>query len=205
MRARMSLLSAEIRCELREVVLRDKPAEMIAITTKATVPVMQLPDGTVIDESLDIMRWALKQNDPEHWLAPDSAPLDNAIALIDQTEVQFKPNLDRYKYPDRYPGTDPEAHRTAACEFLALLEARLNAAPCLFGDSACIADMAIFPFIRQFANTDNSWFDATPFTQTQKWLTGLISGSHFVNAMKKYAQWRSGDKAVVFPLEGKRF
>ena len=145
------------------------------------------------------MRWALAGNDPEAWLAPEQGSLDQAIELIERTESEFKPNLDRYKYPDRYPGADAESHRRAGGEFLALLEARLSAAPFLFGNRSCIADMAIFPFVRLFANTDNDWFDRSPFTHTRAWLAGLVTGRHFVTAMKKYAQWRSGDAAVRFP------
>lgn len=199
MRARMGILSAGIRCELREVVLRDKPPQMIEISPKATVPVLQLADGTVIDESLDVMRWALAQNDPDGWLNPASESLDDAIALIEQTESQFKPHLDRYKYPDRYTDCDAETHRAAGGEFLATLEERLTRTAYLFGADACIADMAIFPFVRQFANTDNDWFDDSPYRKTRAWLEGLIAGRYFTAAMKKYHQWHSGDEIVMFP------
>jgi len=199
MRARMSIVSADIRCELREVVLRDKPVEMVAVSPKATVPVLQLPDGTVIDESFDVMQWALTQRDPENWLNPDRGSLDEATALIEQTEMQFKPHLDRYKYPDRCVGVNAADHRAEACRFIALLEARLEAMPHLLGRLACIADMAIFPFIRQFANTDSDWFAASPYRNTQAWLTKLTRGRHFGLAMKKYPQWQSGDEAVFFP------
>ena len=199
MRARMSIVSAGIRCELREVVLRDKPAELIAISPKATVPVLQLSDGTIIDESLDVMRWALARSDPEAWLSPASAGLDEAIAVIEATETQFKHHLDRYKYPDRYDDADPLEHRAAACDFIETLEERLAATPLLFGERACIADMAIFPFIRQFANTDSDWFAASPYRRTRAWLSRLVDGEHFLAAMKKYPQWHSGDEAVYFP------
>lgn len=199
MRARMSLVSAGIRCELREVILREKPAEMIAISPKATVPVLQLPDGTVIDESFDIMRWALAQSDPEDWLNPESSSPDEAFTLIDQTETQFKPSLDRYKYPDRYTGVNAEEHRASGSKFIALLEQRLSVMPYLFGKQACIADMAIFPFVRQFANTDRDWFEASPYRHTQAWLAKLTGGTHFGIAMKKYPQWQSDNEAVFFP------
>lgn len=195
----MGIAIANIRCELREVVLRDKPAEMIAISPKATVPVLQLSDGTVIDESLDIMQWALAQNDPERWLDPESSSLDEALALIEKTETQFKPHLDRYKYPDRYAGTNAAEQRTLACNFLALLEARLEVTPYLFGNRICIADIAIFPFVRQFANTDSDWFGESPFRLTQTWLGELTTAPIFGIAMKKYPQWKSGSEAVFFP------
>jgi len=199
MRARMSFVSADIRCELREVVLRDKPAEMIAISPKATVPVLQLPDGTVIDESFDIMQWALTQRDPENWLNPDCGSLDEATALIEQTETQFKPHLDRCKYPDRFADVSAADHCVAACHFIAQLEDRLEMMPHLLGRHACIADMAIFPFVRQFANTDSDWFAASPYRRTQAWLARLTQGTHFARAMKKYPQWQDGDEVVLFP------
>jgi glutathione S-transferase len=195
----MSIASADIRCELREVVLRDKPAEMIAISPKATVPVLQVADATVIDESFDIMKWALAQRDPEDWLNPENGSLDEAYALIESTETQFKPSLDRYKYPDRYTGVSAAEYRTTGCDFIALLEERLKEMPHLFGRQACIADMAIFPFVRQFANTDRDWFEASPYRHTQAWLKKLTAGSLFDIAMKKYSQWRSGQEAVFFP------
>jgi glutathione S-transferase len=199
MRARMSIASAGIRCELREVVLREKPADMIAISPKATVPVLQLPEGQVIDESFDIMRWALAQRDPENWLNPASASADEAFALIEQTETQFKPHLDRYKYSDRYTNASAAEHRAAGSHFLTLLEERLAVMPYLFGKQACIADMAIFPFVRQFANTDSDWFVSSPYQHTRAWLTKLSGAAHFSIAMKKYPQWKSGSEAVFFP------
>jgi len=195
----MSIVSAGIRCELREVVLREKPAAMIAISPKATVPVLQLAEGTVIDESFDIMHWALAQRDPENWLNPESSSPGEAFALIEQTETQFKPHLDRYKYSDRYTGASAAEHRAAGSHFVTLLEERLAAMPYLFGKQACIADMAIFPFVRQFANTDRDWFDASPYRHTQAWLATLIGGTHFGIAMKNYPQWQSGNEAVFFP------
>ena len=199
MRVRMSIVSAGIRCELREVVLREKPAAMIAISPKATVPVLQLAEGTVIDESFDIMHWALAQHDPEDWLNPASASPDEAFALVEQTEMQFKPHLDGYKYPDRYTSASAAEHRAAGSNFVTLLEERLAVMPYLFGKQACIADMAIFPFVRQFANTDRDWFGASPYRHTPAWLTKLSGGTHFGLAMKKYPQWQSGNEVVVFP------
>lgn len=195
----MSILSAGLRCELREVVLREKPAAMIAISPKATVPVLQLAEGIVIDESLDIMRWALTQHDPEGWLNPASASPDEAFALVEQTEIQFKPHLDRYKYSDRYPGESAAEHRAACDHFITLLEERLAVMPYLFGKQACIADMAIFPFVRQFANADRDGFEASSYRHTQAWLAKLSGGTHFDIAMKKYPQWKSGNEVVFFP------
>jgi glutathione S-transferase len=199
MRARMGIASAGIRCELREVVLRDKPDAMIAISPKGTVPVLLLPDGTVIDESLDIMRWALDRNDPENWLSPDGASAAETVSLIEQAEDEFKPHLDRYKYPNRYDNAIAAEHRAEACRFVDLLEARLKRSRYLFSKQACIADIAVFPFLRQFANTDKEWWEASPFPRTRKWLEGLIATPGFISAMKKYRQWREGDEPVLFP------
>jgi len=195
----MSIVSAGIRCELREVVLREKPVAMIAISPKATVPVLQLAEGTVIDESFEIMRWALAQRDPEDWLNPASTSPDEAFALVEHTETHFKPHLDRYKYPDRYTGARAAEHRAAGSNFVTLLEERLAVMPYLFGEQACIADMAIFPFVRQFANTDRDWFEASPYRHTRAWLAKLSGGTHFGIAMKKYPQWQSGNEVVFFP------
>lgn len=199
MRARMSLVSAGIRCELREVVLSEKPAEMIAISPKATVPVLQLPEGTVMDESFDIMRWALTQNDPDDWLSPASGSLEETFALIEGTETHFKPHLDRYKYPDRYASVNATENRDACGKFITLLEERLAVASYLFGKQACIADIAIFPFVRQFANTDSDWWDASPYRHTQAWLAKLTAATYFDTSMIKYPQWQRGSECVFFP------
>ena len=154
MRARLALAASGLACELREVVLRDKPTDLLEASPKGTVPVLVLPNGDVIDQSLDIMRWALRQHDPEQWLRPERDTPSAMEALIAQCDDEFKADLDRYKYPDRYPGADPLAHRQAGAAFLASLETRLSATACLFGSQASLADMAIAPFVRQFAHTD---------------------------------------------------
>ena len=199
MRARMSILSAGIRCELREVVLREKPAELIALSPKATVPILQLTEGTIIDESLNIMLWALENYDPENWLNPPNSSLTEALELVKKTETQLKPNLDRYKYPDRYTGANKIEHRGKCTKFIGILEEILSEMPYLFGKRACIADIAIFPFIRQFANTDRNWFDKLPYQHTQAWLTKFLNSAHFDIAMKKYTQWHAGNVVMFFP------
>ncbi|QUT05881.1 glutathione S-transferase [Sphingobium phenoxybenzoativorans] len=196
MRARMGLLASGIAVELREVVLRDKPAEMLAASPKGTVPVLVLPDGGVIDESLDIMRWALAQSDPLGWLARDDA------ALIARNDGPFKQHLDRYKYPGRH-GSDPAAHRAAGLAILSEMDARLAAGSKvgdrqLCGDVAGIADIATFPFIRQFAATDQAWFDAQPLPHLQRWLAGHIGSDLFARAMLRLPPWKAGDDMVVF-------
>lgn len=198
MRARIALLAAEIDVELREVVLRDKPQSMIDVSPKATVPVLVLPDGTVVDESLEIMVWALAENDPLEWLTPESGTLDDMLALISQNDGPFKHHLDRYKYPNRYEDVDPLEHRRDAEKILNRLDGRLAVGKYLFGSRPALADFAIAPFIRQFANTDKEAFDAMPFVHVQRWLDDFLASDLFERAMTKYDQWHEGDTPVIF-------
>ncbi|MHC8493938.1 glutathione S-transferase [Thalassospira sp. SM2505] len=198
MRARIALLAADIDVELREVVLRDKPQSMIDASPKATVPVLILPDGTVIDESLEIMVWALAENDPHDWLNPESGTLDDMLALISQNDGPFKYHLDRYKYFNRYEDADPAEHRRDAEKILNRLDGRLAVGKYLFGSRPALADFAIAPFIRQFANTDLEAFDAMPFVHLQRWLNDFLKSSFFECAMIKYDQWHEGDTPIIF-------
>ena len=159
MRARLSLQVAGVACRLREVVLRDKPAEMLASSPKGTVPVLRIDAGTVLEESREIMSWALIKRDPDHWLDVDR---QEAEALIDLCDGPFKQALDRYKYPNRYDLEDGIEHREKGAEFLVLLNERLASSDHLFGSRMRYPDAAIMPFIRQFANTDRAWFDIQP-------------------------------------------
>lgn len=198
----MGLRVAGQSCELREVVLRDKPKEMIEASPKATVPVLVLPDGEVIDESFDILMWALERNDPGSWLQTEEGTLDDMVRLIEQCEDEFKPHLDRYKYSNRYANADPQVHRGQAEVFLQVLEERLQDHPFLFGERRTLADVAIAPFIRQFANTDRDWFGACHYSQVRNWLEIFIESDTFASIMNKYPQWHPGDVPVTFPDEG---
>ena len=205
MRARLAIHASSAQVELREIVLRNKPAEMIEASPKATVPVLIDLDGRVIDESFDIMNWALDQNDPGAWLTPETGDMDETGALIQQIEGPFKGHLDRYKYANRYThengndGVDPVAERDAAMEILGEFEERLGSSPYLFGNRSSLADMATAPFIRQFANTDRSWFDAQKRPNLQRWLTEFLNSKIFLAIMQKYPPWKSGTKGVPFP------
>ena len=200
MRARLALAISGQHCALREVVLRDKPAEMVEISPKATVPVLHLPDGQVLEQSLDIMHWALARHDPEQWLTPESGTLAEMQALIVDCDGDFKQHLDRYKYAPRYgPETDPLDHRSAAETFLKQLNARLSQHAQLFGERPRFADFAIFPFIRQFANTDRVWFDAQPLPGLQRWLAGHLNSDLFQGVMIKVPRWSPGDVEPIFP------
>lgn len=189
MRARMALLVSGQPVEIREVVLRDKPAELIAASPKATVPVLVQANGEVIDQSLDIMRWALRRNDPEGWLDGDDQ------ALIAANDGPFKHHLDRYKYPDRHV-SDPHAHREAALLILSGLEERLTGRGNLCRDSRALTDMAIMPFVRQFAATDRSWFDAQPLPRLREWLARHETSPLFERVMVRLEPWQAGDVAV---------
>jgi len=197
MRARMGLVAAGLEVELREVILRDKPAEMIEASSKATVPVLVLPDGHIIDESLDIIEWALSQNAPSKLLCNSPAEQRDLIARLD---AEFKPHLDQYKYPNRYPDTPPADHRALAISWIEThLAPRLEQSPNLFGSAPALADIASFPFIRQFAHVDRDWFYATAPKPVCEWLLGHIESDRFKNIMSKYKQWQSGEPGVVFP------
>lgn len=196
MRARMALLVSETPVRLREVVLRDKPEEMIAASPKATVPVLVKEKGTVIDESLAIMHWALERADPCGWLENRDA----GAALIAEADGDFKDNLDRYKYPTRYDDVDPIEHRSAGLEFLMKLEEHIAENGQLLGNCPRLADHAIFPFVRQFANNDRNWFDVQPLPALNKWLAAHLGSGIFTTAMTKYPQWKIGDSEPLFAL-----
>jgi glutathione S-transferase len=183
MRARMALWAAQIQVELREVSLRQKPQHLLQISPKATVPVLQLVDGTVLEQSLDIMHWALRQNDVHGWLKGDMAIAD---ALIGVNDGEFKKALDHYKYPERYPEQSQLFYRQQGELFLQRLEALLVEHRFLLGDSASIADVAIFPFIRQFAAVDAQWFGQSAYPELREWLAGWVEGELFAGVMQKF-------------------
>jgi glutathione S-transferase len=195
MRARMALVISGTPVRVREVVLRDKPAAMLEASAKGTVPVLVLGDGTVIDESIDVMRWALAQNDPEGWLAPESD------GLIAEADGPFKSALDRYKYSNRYEdeAVVSEEQRALGLAFLKDWDARLAAAGGqFFGAQRTLADVALFPFVRQFANTDRDWFDGLELPALQTWLAGHLDSELFTGVMSKYPQWAPGaDEPVL--------
>lgn len=201
MRARMAIARAGVECRLREVVLRDKPAEMLDASPKGTVPVIVEPDGTVIEESLDVMAWALSKNDAGGWLTPDAGSRAEIDALVAECDGPFKRALDRYKYPNRYEdeGIVRDDQRALGLAFLEKLNTQLQGRQNLFGDRVSYADIAIFPFVRQFANTDRTWFDALTLPHLQTWLAQHLDSDLFKQIMPKYPQWKTGDAEPVFP------
>ena len=198
MRARLALKVSEQTCELREVVLSKKPAAMIDASPKGTVPVLCLPNGQVIDESLDVMQWALALHDPQHWLGRNDQHRDEMLTLISQCDGPFKHALDRYKYPNRYKACDPIEHRQAGSGFLQVLQSILSEQAYLAGDQPGLADMAIAPFVRQFAMTDRAWFDAQPWPQLLHWLELFLQSELFTQTMVKHPPWREGQSVVLF-------
>ena len=199
-RARMALACSGIRVELREVVLREMPAALLACSPKATVPVLLLPDGRVIDESRDIMEWSLAENDPQQWLpGAGEGVLEALNHLIGANDHSFKQHLDRYKYADRHPQHPASVYRAEAERFLQQLEWNLRQHGWLLGERMGLADVAIFPFVRQFALVDKTWFDRTPYPRLHAWLNHFLESALFLQVMKKYPQWRDGDTLTLFP------
>lgn len=182
MRARMALRYAGIEVEIREIALRDKPQHMLAVSPKGTVPVLVLDNGEVLDESLDIMAWALAQNDRDGWLTGN--PL--YPELIAENDGSFKRALDQYKYAIRFPEQPAETYRQQGEVFLARLEALLARHSYLLGEKITQADIAIFPFIRQFSMVDAEWFASSPYPRLRNWLTSLMASDLFISVMQKH-------------------
>jgi len=188
-RARLALQMSGLAVEHREIALKDKPAEMLRASPKGTVPVLVLTDGTVLEESLDIMRWALGRSDPQGWLGGDGADRNDAWALIARNDGEFKFHLDRYKYPHRYSLADGVVHRELARGFLETLQNRLALHSFLAGARFGLADAAIAPFVRQFAHTDAAWFAAQSWSHLAQWLQDFEASAAFAQVMEKHPVW----------------
>lgn len=199
MRARLAIAYSQQPVALREIVLKNKPQALLASSAKGTVPVLVLEDDNVIDESLDIMAWALEKSDPDGWLNTDLLAMLN---LIDENDFEFKKWLDRYKYADRFPEHSADYYRQQGEEFLFKLEHRLLASPYLFGQKISLADSAIFPFVRQFAAVDQTYFAKSPFPHLQRWLTDFSNSALFHSVMEKYPQWLESQQEIAFPESG---
>jgi len=206
MRARMALLYSSIDLELREVVLKHKPASMLAASPKGTVPVLLLPGSLlpgsllpgsllpgsqVLDQSRDIMHWALAIDDPQQWLNEEL--VESINQLIDYNDNQFKTHLDHYKYWERYPAESQQFYRGQGELFLIDLEQHLSRHRYLLAGKISMADIALFPFIRQFAFVDKVWFDQAPYPKLKIWLQEFLQSPLFLAAMKKRPPWQEGD------------
>lgn len=199
MRARLALHAGDVGVELREVTLKNKPIEMLLASPKGTVPVLVLPDGTVLEQSLDIMLWALARHDPQRWLPTSTAAMEQSMALIAQNDGDFKSNLDRYKYPSRFNLPDGQAHRTQGAQFLQTLDTQVNAQGFLHGSHFGLADAAIVPLVRQFAHTDPAWFAGQPWAALQQWLAAFEASTTFHRVMDKVPVWVPGQASLPFP------
>lgn len=185
MRARMALRYAEVAVDIVEVSLKAKPPEMLALSSKGTVPVLNV-EGRVIEESLDIMRWALAQNDPQDWLLKDDLQGQSAIAaLIEENDQVFKVHLNRYKYAERYPEQSMQTYRAEGELFLRKLDRLLQSRDYLLAQHPSLADVALMPFIRQFAHVDRAWFAQTPHRHLQAWLQRFLESNLFTSIMAK--------------------
>lgn len=199
MRARLALAASGNVCELREVVLAHKPAALLQASSKGTVPVLVLPNGVVLEQSLGIMLWALRRNDPYQWLPATAQGLETALQLIAQCDGDFKAQLDRYKYPNRYALPDGLVQRAQGAPFLHDLNARLGKHRHLLSAVFGLADAAVAPFVRQFAHTDPAWFAGQPWPALQQWLAAFEESSNYARVMVKFAAWTEGQSVQLFP------
>ena len=184
-RARMALRYCGVAVDIVEVSLKAKPADMLALSSKGTVPVLSV-DGEVIDESLAIMRWALAQNDPQDWLLNADPDGQARIAeLIELNDQVFKVHLNRYKYAERYPEQPMEVYRAEGEVYLRRLEALLEGRDYLLAEHPSLADVALMPFVRQFAHVDREWFAQTPHVRLQAWLQRFLVSDLFTRVMQK--------------------
>jgi len=189
----MALASARLPYEIREVSLKAKPAEMLLVSPKGTVPVLVLPDGQVLEESRDIMLYALAQHDPAQWLT-DWGPEQEA--LVARNDGPFKLHLDQYKYPQRSQ-VPLEQAREMGLEILMDLEGRLARHAFLARQTPSLVDICLFPFVRQFAAVDAAWFEQTPVTRLRNWLTYFVEGELFRKIMTKFPVWESGQEPIL--------
>jgi len=198
MRARLALVATGSMVELREVVLREKPDHMLAVSPKGTVPVLVLADGHVIEESRDIMNWALANNDPEGWNLFEDHELQLMQELVTENDGPFKAALDVYKYGSRDETIDTTRERAAGSEFIMKLDAMLDGQDYLFGNRLSFADAAILPFVRQFAHVDKDWFWSQGWLNAIAWLEAFLESERFKAIMLKYPQWKSREEGVIF-------
>ena len=192
----MAIYISGQKCELREVLLRDKPPSMLEYSPKGTVPVLILQDGNVIDESLDVIDWALNLNDPDDWQRSKDTKKTKELTKINDGE--FKYHLDRYKYSKRYDNEDPEFHRKKCLKFIESINNELNNSEYIFDDNISYADIVLLPFIRQYRIADIEWFDSLPYKNLKKWLSSFLDSYLLNSIMKKYDLWKEGDEVTIF-------
>ena len=196
MRARMAIHISSQKCEIREVLLRDKPPSMLEYSSKGTVPVLVLQSGEVIDESLDVIEWALNLNDPDNWQR--SKDNEKTKELIKINDGEFKHHLDRYKYSKRYDNEDPEFHRKKCLSFIKKVNSELQNSKYIFDDEISYIDISLLPFIRQFRIADNEWFDELPYENVKSWLSNFLNSELLESIMSKHDLWKEGDEVTIF-------
>ena len=200
MRARLALYKSKQVVELRDVVLKNKPAQMITASAKGTVPILVLNTGKVVDESLDIMLWALHENDPENLLLTTQAEsqLEQILALIHRFDREFKTCLEQYKCAKRYHESNIEQCRQACEVYINDIERRLSEHTFVMGDQESVADIAILPFIRQFARVERQWYLQSPYPNVKKWLSAYLQSPLFTKVMAKHPLWQKGNDITLF-------
>jgi len=202
MRARIGVLLANQSVVLRDIVMTNIPTEMLTASPKGTVPVLVLSDSSVIEESLNIMLWALKQNDPDNLLyRHERDALDNMLTLIQRCDNEFVDALKKYKAASRYHDSNILSYRQQCEIFINDLEESLKKHHFIMGDSASLVDYAILPFIRQFSNVDKKWYKQAPYPKLQQWLENHYQNPIFAKAMTKYPQWLDSNEIVIFGSE----
>ena len=195
MRGRCAVKQSGVPVRLREILLRDKPDEFLKDSAKGTVPVLRLPDGSVIDESLEVMKWALNANDPDNWLDVLESEPTFSDDFLGELDGEFKRSLDRYKYANRYNLNEIEslAYREKGFNFLLGIEKRIEKNQFISGAKIGFLDIASLPFIRQYRIADPDWFDAQPIPRVQKMLNEFLNSTLFRSIMEKYKPWESED------------
>jgi glutathione S-transferase len=190
MRARLGILLAQQSVLIRAVVTKNKPVEMLAVSPKGTVPVLIIDHATIIDESIEIMLWALQLSDPQDLLqAEDSSKLDAMLELIWRNDKEFKPNLEVYKLAKRFHKESEVTDRQSCEKFVTELERKLESSHYLMGDRASLADYALLPFVRQFARVDRKWYLQSPYPRLRDWLNRHLQMPLYTKAMAKYPLW----------------
>jgi len=195
MRARMVLLHSKIQCEIREIKLSNKPKEMLAISPKGTVPVLILENGDILDESLDVMLWAIEQGNLRNLFNSGKKEI---LDLIKINDGEFKDAIDRYKYSSLYPEKPMIEYRKMGELFLEKIESYLEKNKFIFGKNISLADLAIFPFVRQFCRVDIDWFNSSLFKKIKEWTLFFEGSENFIDIMRKIKPWTTGDKPTLF-------
>ncbi|MFT6330032.1 MAG: glutathione S-transferase [Bermanella sp.] len=198
MRARLAIFRSKQAVELRDVKLTNKPAAMLVASAKGTVPILVVSPKQVIDESLDVMLWTLGKSDPANLLLQSASKLPDLLAFIAVYDLEFKPCIERYKAAKRYHETNVEACRKACEAYIQDLEQRLSEHDYIFGEHESIADIAIFPFIRQFAKVERQWYVQSSYPNLKRWLNRYLQSGMFNKVMTLYPIWEEGNEAVVF-------